>query len=109
CRPPQAGRQLYADLDELRGVLAARSLTDSVELERELAGRLGPAVAGGHRFGDPPHTLRVRLATLPLLGASDELRLAALAAPDPLELPHVAEELAAFEAAFRDLVRTEGP
>ncbi|WP_063730706.1 aminotransferase class I/II-fold pyridoxal phosphate-dependent enzyme [Streptomyces sp. RTd22] len=108
CRPPQAGRQLYADLDELRGVLAARSLTDSVELERELAGRLGPAVAGGHRFGDPPHTLRVRLATLPLLGASDELRLAALAAPDPLELPHVAEELAAFETAFRDLVRTEG-
>ncbi|GAA3357771.1 hypothetical protein GCM10017744_029700 [Streptomyces antimycoticus] len=53
ARPPQAGRHLYADLDELRGVLAARGITDSVELERELVRRIGPSVAGGHRFGDP--------------------------------------------------------
>ncbi|MEU2212424.1 aminotransferase class I/II-fold pyridoxal phosphate-dependent enzyme [Streptomyces hygroscopicus] len=104
CRPPQAGRHLYADLDELRGVLAARGITDSVELERELTRRLGGSVAGGHRFGDPPHTLRLRLATLPLLGAAEESRLRALRAPDPLELPHVAMALTAFETALGDLV-----
>ncbi|QKV91865.1 aminotransferase class I/II-fold pyridoxal phosphate-dependent enzyme [Streptomyces sp. NA02950] len=108
CRPPQAGRHLYADLDELRGVLAARNITDSVELERELSGRIGRAVAGGHRFGDPPHTLRVRLSTLPLLGAADEQRLRSLEAPDPLELPHVKEALAAFDTAFRALIEDGG-
>ncbi|WP_413804076.1 pyridoxal phosphate-dependent aminotransferase [Streptomyces iranensis] len=106
ARPPQAGRHLYADLDELRGVLAARGIADSVELERELVRRIGPSVAGGHRFGDPPHTLRLRLATLPLLGAAEESRLRALQTPDPLELPHVATALGAFEAAFRDLIES---
>ncbi|MBL1100827.1 aminotransferase class I/II-fold pyridoxal phosphate-dependent enzyme [Streptomyces coffeae] len=108
CRPPQAGRHLYADLDELRGVLAARNITDSVELERELSGRLGRGVAGGHRFGDPPHTLRVRLSTLPLLGAADAQRQRALDAPDPLELPHVKEALAAFDTGFRALIEDGG-
>ncbi|MET7934382.1 aminotransferase class I/II-fold pyridoxal phosphate-dependent enzyme [Streptomyces sp. NPDC005322] len=108
CRPPQAGRHLYADLDELRAVLAARGITDSVELERELTRRLGPSAAGGHRFGDPPHTLRVRVATAPLLGADDTARLRALDASDPLELPHVAMALAAFEADCRELIEA-GP
>ncbi|OMI41217.1 putative aminotransferase, partial [Streptomyces sparsogenes DSM 40356] len=53
-------------------------------------------------------TLRVRLSTLPLLGTGDQERLAALAAADPLRLPHVAEALTAFETAFRELTRT-GP
>ncbi|WP_435243728.1 aminotransferase class I/II-fold pyridoxal phosphate-dependent enzyme [Streptomyces cucumeris] len=108
CRPPQAGRHLYADLDELRGVLAARNITDSVELERELSARTGRAVAGGHRFGDPPHTLRVRLSTLPFLGATDEERQRALDAPEPLELPHVQAALAAFDRAFRTLTEDGG-
>ncbi|WP_432013312.1 aminotransferase class I/II-fold pyridoxal phosphate-dependent enzyme [Streptomyces cucumeris] len=108
CRPPQAGRHLYADLDELRGVLAARNITDSVELERELSARTGRTVAGGHRFGDPPHTLRVRLSTLPFLGATDEERQRALDAPEPLELPHVQAALAAFDRAFRTLTEDGG-
>ncbi|MFI0732210.1 aminotransferase class I/II-fold pyridoxal phosphate-dependent enzyme [Streptomyces sp. NPDC021225] len=108
CRPPQAGRQLYADLDELRGDLAARGITDSVELERELTRRLGRPVPGGHRFGDAPHALRVRLSTLPLLGTGDQARLAALAAADPLRVPHVAAALSAFETAFRELAQA-GP
>ncbi|MEU8826759.1 aminotransferase class I/II-fold pyridoxal phosphate-dependent enzyme [Streptomyces sp. NPDC048636] len=108
CRPPQAGRHLYADLDELRGALAARNITDSVELERGLSARIGRAVAGGHRFGDPPHTLRVRLSTLPLLGTGDEERQRALDATDPLELPHVKGALAAFDTAFRALIEDGG-
>lgn len=103
CRPPQSGRQLYPDLDELRAALAARSITDSVQLERHLGDRLGQPVLGGHRFGDAPHALRVRLSTLPLLGTDEEARLRALAAPEPLALPHVAEAMTALEAAIGEL------
>ncbi|UGY94393.1 aminotransferase class I/II-fold pyridoxal phosphate-dependent enzyme [Streptomyces gobiensis] len=63
CRPPHAGRQLYADFEPLRSDLAARGIEDAATLEAELVVRLGPFVMGGHRFGDDPHALRVRLST----------------------------------------------
>ncbi|URM92566.1 aminotransferase class I/II-fold pyridoxal phosphate-dependent enzyme [Streptomyces sp. MRC013] len=98
--PPEAGRHLYADLGPLRGPLAARGVTDSVELEDHLTARLGVPVPGGHRFGDELGALRVRLATTPLLGATQAERLAALDADDPLDPPHVARALEALSAAL---------
>ncbi|MGW8949006.1 aminotransferase class I/II-fold pyridoxal phosphate-dependent enzyme [Streptomyces sp. NPDC055709] len=103
ARPPQAGRHLYADLGPLRARLAGRGVTDSMELEDYLSGRLRTPVPGGHRFGDELGALRVRLDTGPFLGASPEERLEALAAEAPLELPHVARALAFFRSAFQEL------
>lgn len=88
CRPPQLGRHLYADLEELRPRLAAHGIEDAAGLEAELVRRLGPQVRGGHRFGDDPRGLRVRLSTS-LLGTPP-----APAPPTrPLELPGVPEAL----------------
>ncbi|MEU6996144.1 aminotransferase class I/II-fold pyridoxal phosphate-dependent enzyme, partial [Streptomyces sp. NPDC046465] len=103
ARPPQAGRHLYADLGPLRSALAARGVGDAQDLEDFLAERLGMPAPGGHRFGDDIDALRVRLSTGPLLGSTRAERLAALTAPDPLELPHVERALRTFGAAFDDL------
>ncbi|MTE21623.1 hypothetical protein F0L17_21395 [Streptomyces sp. TRM43335] len=63
CRPPYVGRYLYPDFEPLRPALAARGVTDAPRLEAELVRRLGPYALGGHRFGDDPRALRVRLST----------------------------------------------
>ncbi|MFF8960677.1 pyridoxal phosphate-dependent aminotransferase [Streptomyces sp. NPDC014894] len=89
ARPPRAGRHLYADLEPLREGLAARGVGDSLELEEYLTARLGFPAPGGHRFGDELGALRVRLATGPLLGSGPAERARSLAAPNPLDLPHV--------------------
>ncbi|GGW24804.1 aminotransferase class I/II-fold pyridoxal phosphate-dependent enzyme [Streptomyces xantholiticus] len=102
-RPPQAGRHLYADLGPLRAGLAASGVTDSMELEDHLSGRLDMPVPGGHRFGDELGALHVRLDTAPFLGATDEERLESLAASAPLELPHVTAALERLGAAFENL------
>ncbi|MDN3293898.1 aminotransferase class I/II-fold pyridoxal phosphate-dependent enzyme [Streptomyces ficellus] len=101
--PPRAGRHLYADLGPLRGRLAERGVSDSMELEEYLTDRLGTPVPGGHRFGDELGALRVRLATGPLLGATPEERMESLTAARPLELPHVAHALNKFGSAFAEL------
>ncbi|NEC64575.1 pyridoxal phosphate-dependent aminotransferase, partial [Streptomyces sp. SID9727] len=100
ARPPQAGRHLYADLGPLRSRLAARGVSDSLELEEYLSARLGTPAPGGHRFGDELGALRVRLGTGSLLGTDPERQAEALTAPDPLELPHIAEALSIFRAAL---------
>ncbi|MEU6673151.1 aminotransferase class I/II-fold pyridoxal phosphate-dependent enzyme [Streptomyces sp. NPDC046925] len=101
--PPQAGRHLYADLGPLREELAARGVGDSQDLEDFLGERLAMPAPGGHRFGDDPDELRVRLSTWPLLGSTRQERMAALDAPDARELPHVERALSALGAAFADL------
>ncbi|MEU0127917.1 aminotransferase class I/II-fold pyridoxal phosphate-dependent enzyme [Streptomyces sp. NPDC006289] len=103
ARPPQAGRHLYADLGPLRTRLAARGVTDSMELEEYLTERLGAPAPGGHRFGDELGALRVRLSTGPLLGSTPEQQTESLTAVEPLELPHVAQALSIFEAALDEL------
>ncbi|MER5555427.1 aminotransferase class I/II-fold pyridoxal phosphate-dependent enzyme [Streptomyces sp. NPDC002793] len=103
ARPPQAGRHLYADLGPLRARLAARGVTDSMELEDYLTGRLGAPAPGGHRFGDELGALRVRLSTGPLLGSTPEQQMESLTAVEPLELPHVARALSIFAAALDEL------
>ncbi|MEU9699450.1 aminotransferase class I/II-fold pyridoxal phosphate-dependent enzyme [Streptomyces sp. NPDC047981] len=103
ARPPQAGRHLYADLGPLRAGLAARGVTDSMELENHLSRRLGTPVPGGHRFGDELGALRVRFDTGAFLGADEEERTESLASPNPVELPYVARALAEFGAALEEL------
>ncbi|MCX5447044.1 aminotransferase class I/II-fold pyridoxal phosphate-dependent enzyme [Streptomyces nigrescens] len=106
CRPPHSGSHLYADFEPLRRPLGARGIVESHALERKLA----PWVArGGHHFGDAPGALRVRLGAEALLGADREQRRRALAAPDPLELPHITEVLTALSRALAGLTTsTEG-
>ncbi|MFI5806823.1 aminotransferase class I/II-fold pyridoxal phosphate-dependent enzyme [Streptomyces sp. NPDC051561] len=103
ARPPTAGRHLYADLDPLRDGLAARGVSDSMELEEYLSGRLGTPVPGGHRFGDPLSALRVRISTAPLLGATPEERMESLSAEEPLELPHLEQALNHLGTALAEL------
>ncbi|MDV9193788.1 pyridoxal phosphate-dependent aminotransferase, partial [Streptomyces sp. SR27] len=103
ARPPKAGRHLYADLGPLRAGLAARGVTDSLELESHLTARLGAPAVGGHRLGDELGALRVRFGTGMFLGATGEERAEVLAAADPVELPHVAKRLAEFGGALEEL------
>ncbi|UNO39222.1 aminotransferase class I/II-fold pyridoxal phosphate-dependent enzyme [Streptomyces sp. MST-110588] len=100
CRPPHAGSHLYADLDPLRRPLAARGIDGSAALERELAPW---AARGGHRFGDDPHALRVRLSTEALLGPDAGHRQRVPATDDPLTLPHITEALSALSTALAAL------
>ncbi|MGX7760858.1 aminotransferase class I/II-fold pyridoxal phosphate-dependent enzyme [Streptomyces angustmyceticus] len=105
CRPPHSGSHLYADLEPLRRPLAARGIVESRALER----RLAPwGARGGHRFGDAPGALRVRLGAEALLGADRELRGSVLTAPDPLELPHITEALTALSRALAGLITPAG-
>ncbi|MET9851142.1 aminotransferase class I/II-fold pyridoxal phosphate-dependent enzyme [Streptomyces ossamyceticus] len=101
--PPRAGRHLYVDLAPLRPALTAHGVGDAQELEDFLTTRLGLPAPGGHRFGDDLGALRFRLSTGLFLGTADEERAQALAAPDPLELPHVESALTLFRAALEDL------
>ncbi|MFI0150121.1 aminotransferase class I/II-fold pyridoxal phosphate-dependent enzyme [Streptomyces lydicus] len=100
CRPPRSGSHLYADLEPLRRPLATRGIVESTALERKLAPW---AARGGHRFGDAPGALRVRLGAEGLLGTDRELRQRALDAPDPLQLPHISEALTALSRALAAL------
>lgn len=103
ARPPRAGRHLYVDLGPLRSALGAHGVGDAQDLEDFLTARLDLPAPGGHRFGDELAALRVRLATGPLLGRTDEERAECLTSPSPLELPHVQRALALLGSAFDDL------
>ncbi|WEH36750.1 aminotransferase class I/II-fold pyridoxal phosphate-dependent enzyme [Streptomyces sp. AM 4-1-1] len=103
ARPPQAGRHLYADLGPLRSGLAARGVTDSLELEEYLTARLRTPTPGGHRFGDELGALRARLGVGPLLGPTPQRRLEALTAAEPLDLPQVTEALSVLATALDEL------
>ncbi|MYS07629.1 pyridoxal phosphate-dependent aminotransferase, partial [Streptomyces sp. SID6041] len=103
ARPPQAGRHLYADLGPLRAGLAARGVTDSLELESHLGAHLGAPATGGHRFGDELGALRVRFGTGMFLGDTAEERAETLATSSPETLPHVARKLSEFGRFLEEL------
>ncbi|MET9296112.1 aminotransferase class I/II-fold pyridoxal phosphate-dependent enzyme [Streptomyces sp. NPDC003077] len=103
CRPPRAGSHLYADFEPVRRSLAAHGVTGPRELERELAPW---SARGGHRFGDDPQALRVRLSTDALLGPDVNHRQRVLRATHPLQVPHVSDALTTLSARLTEL--TEG-
>ena len=97
---PQGGFYLYPDFEDLREPLGVRT---SAELAARLLDRYGVGVLPGSAFGDPPETLRLRVATSLLYGETDEQRLAALSAPDPAGLPWIAGALDRATEVLTDL------
>ncbi|AXK31407.1 aminotransferase class I/II-fold pyridoxal phosphate-dependent enzyme [Streptomyces armeniacus] len=121
CRPPQVGRHLYVDLEQSRTRLAAHGIEDAAALEAELVRRLGPYATGGHRVGDDPLGLRVRISTEVLAAGvpSADVRAADVRAADvraadvrapgarPMELPGVPEALEAVHTALAELLASD--
>ncbi|MGH3313790.1 MAG: aminotransferase class I/II-fold pyridoxal phosphate-dependent enzyme, partial [Streptomyces sp.] len=99
CRPPRVGRHLYADLEPVRPRLAAHGIEDAAGLEAELVRRFGPYASGGHRFGDDPHALRVRLSCDLLTGGGFGARAPAA----PLEALGVGRALDSVRSAVTEL------
>ncbi len=98
CLPPTAGFHLYPDFAALRPELAAQG----VDAAQDLASRL-PGALPGHRLGDDPEQLRVRISVPALYGANPREREESLRAAEPLAVPHVAEALAGLGRAFTEL------
>ncbi|OEU91715.1 hypothetical protein DB35_08640 [Streptomyces abyssalis] len=85
CRPPRVGRHVYADFEPVRPRLDARGIRDSAGLEAQLVRMFGPYVCGGHRLGDDPKALRVRLSAGIVTGSEPPAAPASPAASRVLE------------------------
>lgn len=103
CRPPTGAFYVYPDFGPLRHRLRTRGVNDAASLARYLLDEHGLAVLAGHLLGDDPHALRFKAATSMLYGDTDEEQEAALAAADPLTLPHVVDTLTRVEEGFAKL------
>ena len=102
--PPQAAFYLYPDFEPWRAHLRTRhQVTTGAGLARLMLDRYGSATLPASAFGEPPGTLRLRLATGLLYGDTPQQREAALAAPDPLTLPSIAGALARLQEILADL------
>ncbi|MFE3450909.1 pyridoxal phosphate-dependent aminotransferase [Nonomuraea sp. NPDC059194] len=93
---PQGGFYLYPDLGYLRA-------GGSAEVTKLLIEDHGIGVLPGHAFGDDPSAARVRVATSLLYGESQDERLAALTASDPLSMPWIAANLDHLKRGLHDL------
>ncbi|WP_369218252.1 pyridoxal phosphate-dependent aminotransferase [Streptomyces flavofungini] len=102
CRPPTGAFYVYPDFGPMRAELAARGVTDSASLARRLLEESGVVVLGGHLLGDDPEALRFKAATSLLYGDEEQQR-EALAAADPVRLPHIAAQLTRIAVAFAGL------
>ncbi|WP_411761935.1 pyridoxal phosphate-dependent aminotransferase [Streptomyces tunisiensis] len=88
--PVRATSYLYPDFEPVRGRLArTHGIHGGDDLTRFLSERHGVGVLPASAFGESGNVLRIRAATSRLYGDTDERRRAALAAPDPLELPWI--------------------
>ncbi|MFC8506942.1 pyridoxal phosphate-dependent aminotransferase [Streptomyces sp. NPDC057411] len=93
--PVRATCYLYPDFVPLREQLArVHGLHSGDDLARFLSERHGVGVLPASAFGEPAEALRIRVATSRLYGDTDEQRLTALTAQDPLALPWVRESVA---------------
>ncbi|MEY7974843.1 pyridoxal phosphate-dependent aminotransferase, partial [Streptomyces pilosus] len=101
--PPTGAFYVYPDFEPRRAALARRGIDGSAALARHLLDERGLAVLAGHHLGDDPGALRFKAATSMLYGDTDEEQEAALAAPDPLALPHVADALVRVAEGFAEL------
>ena len=102
--PPQAAFYLYPDFGPWRDYLHSRyGVTTSPGLARLLLHRYGAVTLPGTAFGDPPHSLTLRLATARIYGDSADQQEAALAAPDPLTHPPIAAAVARFKEILASL------
>ena len=63
----------------------------------------GVAVLAGHLLGDDPGALRFKAATSVLYGHTPQSQELAIAAPDPVRLPHVDTVLSRLGEAFSKL------
>ncbi|WP_371782044.1 pyridoxal phosphate-dependent aminotransferase [Streptosporangium subroseum] len=93
---PQGGFYLYPHF-------AGLDFATSADLAAHLLDEHGVGVLAGHVFGDDPRALRARVATSLLYGETTEQRLAALSAPDPLELPWISASLDHLSEALTGL------
>ncbi len=98
--PPAGGFYCYPDLEDLREPLGVKT---SADLARTLLERYGVGVLPGSAFGDPPESLRIRVATSLLYGETADQRLQALTSPDPLRLPWIAASLDRVSYVLADL------
>jgi aspartate aminotransferase len=84
--PPQAAFYSYPDLAPL---VTGRA----TDVAARLLDEHGLALLPGTEFGEPPDSLRFRVATGQLTGETDDQRRAALDSPDPLAPPWIAGTL----------------
>ncbi|MGW6270785.1 MULTISPECIES: pyridoxal phosphate-dependent aminotransferase [unclassified Streptomyces] len=108
CRPPTGAFYVYPDFGPLRAELAAQGVTDSASLARRLLDESGVVVLAGHLLGDAPDALRFKAATSLLYG-DEHQQAEALAADDPVRLPHIADQLARIADAFAKLTGRSVP
>jgi aspartate aminotransferase len=92
---PQAGFYVYPDLEPHRERLrVVRGVNGGTDLARTLLDGPGIATLAGCEFGEPEHSLRLRVATSMTYGSTPEQRETALQSTDPGSLPWVAQALA---------------
>ncbi|MEU1364940.1 aminotransferase class I/II-fold pyridoxal phosphate-dependent enzyme [Streptomyces sp. NPDC005803] len=103
CRPPTGAFYVYPDFEPVREELAEYDVHDSASLARRMLD-LGIVVLAGHLLGDEPGALRFKCATSMLYGENAEQQERALAAEDPLALPHVRSVLDRIEESFQRLL-----
>jgi aspartate/methionine/tyrosine aminotransferase len=94
CRPPRVGHHIYADFEPVRPRLHARGIRESAGLEAYLVRTFGPHVCGGHRLGDDPQALRVRLSSRLMTGPGP---------PGPSASPEAGRVLDSVQSALAEL------
>ncbi|TNY35074.1 pyridoxal phosphate-dependent aminotransferase [Thermomonospora catenispora] len=109
CRvpAPQASFYVYPDFAPVADRLAEQGVRTGAELAELLLDRYGVGTLPGSAFGEPAPALRLRVATSLLYGESDEQRLAALEAEDPVELPWIARSLDRLERVLSEVTAAE--
>lgn len=108
CRPPTGGFYVYPDFEPCRPRLEAVGARDSDSLQRHLLDAFGVMVLAGHHLGDDERALRFKAATSMLYGDTAEQQEEALAAADPLRVPHVGAVLGRLEETFAKLTARAG-